>query len=135
MRKVPRLCKVSFIFLNIMKYFWQWNVLKVVCKYPLEPGCPKGKIYHLGRVPRLPESSIIFFKHNEIFFMIKISRKLHIGISLRPIVLGRNITRNRFRRVPRLSKVSCIFCKHNEIFLTMKCFESCMYASTWAQLS
>ena len=28
------------------------------------------------------------------------------------------------------TKLPLYFFKHNEIFLTMKCFESCMYAST-----
>ena len=84
MKKVARLSKVSVIFFKHNEIF-----LTMKC---FEPICPRGRQNltrnHMGMVLRLSKSYFVFFKHNQIFSIMKISQKLHIRISLGPVVLG-----------------------------------------------
>ena len=52
-----------------------------------------------------------------------------------PVVLGVKLDEETFEKDSEIIQSFLYVFKHNEMFLTMKCFESSMYASTWAQLS
>ena len=66
--------------------------------HPLEHSCPRATI--LRMVPRLSESSFIFFKHNEIFSYDEHISNLHKHIYLKTFVLGTNYNVKSFKKGP-----------------------------------
>ena len=61
-------------------------------------------------ISRLFKALFLFFKHNEI------SRKLHIRINLKQVVLRVKINDESFEQVFRVSDASFVLFKHNELF-------------------
>ena len=94
---------IPLCFFNTMKYFWRWNVLKVVCTHPLEHSCPRATILREIKSEwsrdflNLPLSSLNTMKY---FVMMKISRNLHIHIYLRTFVLGAKYNEKSFEKGP-----------------------------------
>ena len=55
---------------------------------------------------------------------------LYVRLYMRPVVIWVKLNEDTFEKCPEAIHNFLHVFKHNEIFLTMKCFESCMYAST-----